>query len=58
MSKYILPKQGTKVEQSKLYDAGRDDPPYNKNSYPAFDKMNQYIGLDVPLDQIKLIPPI
>ena len=34
----------------KLLDAGRDDPPYNKNSYPGFDQKNQYIGLNVPLD--------
>ena len=56
MSKYIPPKQGNNVEKSKLYDAGRDDPPYNKNSYPGFDSNNQYIGLDVPLDDIKPIP--
>jgi hypothetical protein len=37
----------------KLLDAGRDDPPYNKNSYPGFDQKNQYIGLNVPLDKIQ-----
>lgn len=36
----------------KLLDAGRDDPPFNKNSYPGFDEKNQYIGLNVPLDKI------
>tara|TARA_B100000700_G_C14942484_1_gene807481 strand:+ start:23 stop:649 length:627 start_codon:yes stop_codon:yes gene_type:complete len=36
----------------KLLDAGRDDPPFNKNSYPGFDQKNQYIGLNVPLDKI------
>ena len=36
----------------KLLDAGRDDPPYNKNSYPGFDPGNQYIGLNVPLDKM------
>ena len=36
----------------KLLDAGRDDPPYNKNSYPGFDQKNQYIGLNVPLDKM------
>jgi hypothetical protein len=38
--------------QSLLLDAGRNDPPYNKNSYPGFDAFNQYIGLDTPLDKI------
>jgi len=37
---------------SKLFDAGRDDPPYNINSYPAFDQQDQYIGLNTPLDQM------
>jgi hypothetical protein len=37
---------------TKLYDAGRDDPPYNKNSYPAYDPMDQYIGLNTPLDKM------
>jgi len=36
----------------KLIDAGRNDPPYNKNSYPAYDKDNQYIGLKTPLDKM------
>jgi hypothetical protein len=38
--------------QVKLFDAGRDDPPYNENSYPAYDQMNQYIGDDTPLDKM------
>lgn len=37
---------------TKLYDAGRDDMPYNQNSYPAFDPHDQYVGLNTPLDQI------
>ena len=37
---------------SKLFDAGRDDTPYNKNSYPSFDSQDQYIGLDTPLDKM------
>ena len=36
----------------KLLDAGRDDPPFNKNSYPGFDQKNQYIGINVPLDKM------
>ena len=39
-------------KDSKLLDAGRDDPPYNQNSYPAYDPMDQYIGLDTPLDKM------
>jgi len=38
--------------QQKLFDAGRDDPPYNQNSYPAYDPLDQYIGLDTPLDKM------
>ena len=38
--------------QSLLYDAGRDDPPYNQEGYPAFDPFDQYIGLNTPLDKM------
>jgi len=38
--------------QSKLVDSNRDDPPYNNNSFPGFDPLNQYIGLDTPLDKM------
>ena len=37
---------------TKLFDAGRDDFPYNNNSMPAFDSHDQYIGLNTPLDQM------
>ena len=37
---------------SKLFDANHNDPPYNKNSYPGFDPLNQYIGLNTPLDKM------
>ena len=37
---------------TKLFDASRDDPPYNQNSYPAFDPHDQYIGLNTPLDKM------
>lgn len=40
------------VEDTKLLDAGRDDPPFNKNSYPAYDQQSQYIGLKTPLDNM------
>jgi hypothetical protein len=33
-----------------LVDATRNDPPYNKNSYPAFDQTSYYIGTTTPLD--------
>jgi hypothetical protein len=39
-------------QESKLIDATRDTPPFNQNSYPAFDPHNLYIGLDTPLDKI------
>lgn len=41
-----------KYEESPLIDASRDDPPYNRNSYPGFDQDNQYIGLEVPIDKL------
>ena len=37
---------------TKLLDAGRDDPPFNKNSYPGYDEQSQYIGLKTPLDNM------
>lgn len=37
---------------TKLLDAGRDDPPYNRNSFPAHDPQGQYIGLETPLDNM------
>ena len=33
-----------------LVDATRNDAPYNKNSYPAYDATNQDIGATTPLD--------
>ena len=29
----------------KLVDASRDDPPYNNDSYPGYDKENMYVGV-------------
>lgn len=43
---------GPVQDTSKLIDAGRDDPPYNKNSFPAYDQDNQNIGLYTPLDKM------
>ena len=33
-----------------LVDATRNDPPYNKNSYPAYDQSDYYVGTTTPLD--------
>ena len=41
------------TNKSLLLDAGHNDPPYNKNSYPSFDPQNQYIWLDTPIDKIQ-----
>jgi len=43
---------GTQQPITKLFDAGRDDTPYNENSFPGFDGHDQYIGLNTPLDQM------
>ncbi len=40
-----------------LVDASRNDPPYNKNSYPGYDQDNQYIGKETPLDKMYHNPP-
>ena len=37
-----------------LVDATRNDPPYNKNSYPAFDQSNYYVGTTTPLDDMNI----
>jgi len=47
-----MPLGSQPADVSKLTDAGRDDPPYNKNSFPAFDAENQDIGLYTPLDKM------
>lgn len=38
-----------------LVDATRNDPPYNTNSYPAFDQTSYYIGTTTPLDAMDII---
>lgn len=47
---------------SLLVDATRNNPPFNHNLYPGFDPMNQYIGLETPLDKMynknSSVPPI
>jgi hypothetical protein len=37
-----------------LVDAGRNDPPYNTNSFPAFDQSSYYIGTTTPLDAMNI----
>ena len=43
------------LERTLLVDATANDPPYNKNSYPSFDKTSYYSGKHTPLDQIDVI---
>ena len=38
-----------------LVDANESDKPYNQNSYPAFDPMDQQVGTKTPLDLMNLI---
>ena len=38
-----------------LVDATRNDPPYNKNSYPAYDQTSYYIGTTTPLDAMNIV---
>jgi hypothetical protein len=37
-----------------LVDATRNDPPYNTNSYPAYDQTSYYIGTTTPLDMMNV----
>lgn len=48
----VPPGGGYSQPITKLFDAGRDDPPYNVNSFPSYDQQDQYIGLNTPLDQM------
>jgi len=38
-----------------LVDATRNDPPYNKNSFPAYDQSSQYVGATTPLDGMNIL---
>ncbi len=40
------------ARETPLYDASRDDMPYNKNNYPGFDPQDQNIGAYTPLDKL------
>jgi len=37
-----------------LVDSTRNDPPYNKNSYPAYDETSYYVGTTTPLDTMNM----
>jgi hypothetical protein len=37
-----------------LVDATHNDPPYNKNSYPAYDETSYYVGTTTPLDAMNI----
>ena len=37
-----------------LVDSTRNDPPYNKNSYPAYDESSYYVGTTTPLDTMDM----
>jgi hypothetical protein len=37
-----------------LVDATRNDPPYNKGGYPAYDQTDYYIGTTTPLDMMNV----
>jgi len=38
-----------------LIDATRNDPPYNINSFPAYDPTSQYVGATTPLDAMNIL---
>lgn len=49
----LSPGSGTQPPNpTKLVDAGRNDPPYNQGSYPAYDATSYYVGTTTPLDQM------
>lgn len=47
-----LPSAPRTTSEQPLFDANRDDMPFNQNSYPAFDAQDQYVGAYTPLDKI------
>jgi hypothetical protein len=42
--------QPARPNPTLLVDATRNDPPYNTNSYPAYDQTSYYVGKTTPLD--------
>lgn len=49
---HAIPLSLQEAPQTKLIDAGRDDSPYNDNSYPGYDPINLYQGEYTPLDKM------
>jgi hypothetical protein len=47
-----VPEFRQEAPETKLLDAGRDDDPYNFNSYPAYDPINLHQGEFTPLDKM------
>lgn len=47
-----LPSNRPKAQMQPLYDAGRDDQPYNRNSYAGSDPQDQNIGVYTSLDKL------
>lgn len=48
----IIPRTPNYPNPTLLIDASRNDPPYNKNSVPAYDQTDFYIGTTTPLDEM------
>jgi len=48
------PNQPAYPNPTLLVDAGRNDPPYNKGSYPAYDETSYYVGTTTPLDMMDI----
>ena len=52
MESSLTPKEMAYPNPTLLVDATRNDPPYNKGSYPAHDQTSYYIGTTTPLDSM------
>ena len=50
----LPPNAPTYPNPTLLIDATRNDPPYNKNSFPAYDQSSQYVGSTTPLDVMNI----
>jgi hypothetical protein len=49
----FLPARPTKVDGRVVYlDADRENPPYNKGNYPAYDPIGLYNGVKTVIDQL------
>ena len=51
----LIPNDGLEYPNpTLLVDATRNDPPYNKDSYPAYDETSYYVGKTTPLDMMNV----